>query len=158
MPSSCAGFVCYTTLHLCQNVTQNDVPGGGTSLSQAQLQHLNKSIFKALELVVTCLQDTKVFQCARAPQLFQTEMCKRETKNRTHTPLSQLPLHRLWDCLCVSPLSSFTVPVSPPSLLPSLPLYSPTFTAPESALVSLARLAPPRTTWNRTPLPPPVLH
>lgn len=45
-------------------------------------------------------------------------MCKRETKNRTHTPLSQLPLHRLWDCLCVSPLFSFKVPVSP--LPPSL--------------------------------------
>lgn len=76
---------------------------------------------------MSCLQDAEVFQCARAPQLFQTEMCKRETKNRTHTPLSQLPLHRLWDCLCVSPLSSFTVPVSPP-FPPSLPLYSPTFT------------------------------
>lgn len=145
---------CVLTLHPCQKVTQNDAPEGGTPLSQAQLQHLNESIFKALVLVVSCLQDAEVFQCARAPQLFQTEMCKRETKNRTHTPLSQLPLHCLWDCLCVSPLSSFTVPVSPPSL----PLYSPTFTAPESALVYLARLAPPWKTWNRTPLPPSVLH
>lgn len=30
-------------------------------------------------------------------QLFELEMCIRETKNRTHTPLSQLPLR----CLCV---------------------------------------------------------
>lgn len=41
MPSSCAGFVCYKTLHPCQKVTQNDIPAGGTSLSQAQLRHLN---------------------------------------------------------------------------------------------------------------------
>lgn len=62
-------------------------------------------------------------------QLFELEMCMRETKNRTCTPLSQLPLRCLWDCLYISPLSSF----SPPALLLfselSLPLshYFPTF-------------------------------
>lgn len=50
----------------------------------------------------------KSFGVQMLQQLFELEVCMRETKNRTRTPLSQLPLHCLWDCLCVSPLSSFS--------------------------------------------------
>lgn len=70
-------------------------------------------------------------------QLFELEMCMRETKNRTHTPLSQLPLHCLWDCLCISPLSSFQSSCSPPSRTVPLSIFL-LFLVLESGLVCLA--------------------
>lgn len=118
MPSSCAGFVCYMTT---TSLSKSNPEGYSCRWDFSEQHGCNtgtRVFLKVLVLDVSCLQDAEVFQCARAPQLFQTEMCRRETKNRTHTPLSQLPLHRLWDCLCVSPLSSFTVPVSPPPSFP----------------------------------------
>lgn len=72
----------------------------------------------------------KSFGVQMLQQLFELEMCMRETKNRTCTPLSQLPLHCLWDCLCVSPLSSLSplvlLPLAEWLLLP-LFLHFPTF-------------------------------
>lgn len=66
----------------------------------------------------------KSFGVQMLQQLFELEVCMRETKNRTRTPLSQLPLHCLWDCLRVSPLSSFSplarLPLTQWLLLPRL--------------------------------------
>lgn len=75
----------------------------------------------------------KSFGVQMLQQLFEFEMCMRETKNRMRTPLSQLPLHCLWDCLCVSPSLLFQSSCSPLLLLtqwlllPPPPLYFPTF-------------------------------
>lgn len=117
--SSCRGHVCYMTMHLFPKVTQaKQLCEGGTSGTQSQSHRLNWGIFENLapagRVVCRMLKSSGVHR-----QLFQTEMYKRETKNRTRTPLSQLPLHCLWDCLCVSPLFSFKLPVFPPSLPPS---------------------------------------
>ena len=71
----------------------------------------------------------KSFGVQMLQQLFELEMCMRETKNRMHTPLSQLPLHCLWDCLCVSPLSSFRPLALGGCCYPS-PLCFPTFPSP----------------------------
>lgn len=80
-----------------------------------------------------------------------------ETKNRTRTPLCQLPLHCLWDCLCVSPFS-------PPLLLSALLLFAPylsvflLFLVPESGRVCLASPLLAWKSWNRTPLLLSVVH
>lgn len=117
--ATCGSWVLYDTTSASKRNQANDDSEGGPSLTQSQLQHLSWSIFEAffsfLWVVGRMLKSSSLHKLR---QLFLTEMCKRETKNRTHTPLSQLPLHCLWDCLCVSPLFSFKVPVSslPPSL------------------------------------------
>lgn len=65
-------------------------------------------------------------------QLFELEECMGDTKNRTCTPLSQLPLHCLWDRLCFPLTSSFCLLAGlPPSLsgsfYPHLSIFFPTF-------------------------------
>lgn len=118
--ATCGSWVLYdTTSASKRNQVKRLFPGWGiadpVTAATPELEYFRSFFFSFLWVVGRMLKSSSLHKLR---QLFLTEMCKRETKNRTHTPLSQLPLHCLWDCLCVSPLFSFKVPVSslPPSL------------------------------------------
>lgn len=99
-----------------KNLTNNlreVAEGRDLTWSQTRLKHLswcNASAFLRCGVIVCRNKDAEVFLGVQMlQQLFECEMCMRETKNRMRTPLSQLPSRCLWDCLCISPLSSFSL-------------------------------------------------
>lgn len=133
------GHVCYATPHLDLKITEaeswkhnlRESGQRGRTHPLSQSQWVNTWAGVKFKLFLLEGQYWSPFAQA-LQQLFESEMCRRETKNRTPAPLSQLPLHCLWDYLCVSPLSSFSplcLPLAEWLLLP-LPLCFPTFLKP----------------------------